>query len=49
LWWEWVAALASAVAAVAGSSWVIRLVVRHEEQECDARLQAFKNGLDREK
>jgi hypothetical protein len=49
VWWEWVAALVSALAAVAGSGWVIRQVVRHEQQECDARMQAFRNGLDRER
>jgi hypothetical protein len=47
-WWEWLAAILSAVGAIVGSAWSIKQVVAHEQQECDARLDAFREGLDRD-
>jgi hypothetical protein len=47
MWWEYVAAILTAVASVAGSVWVIKAVVKHEEQACDARLDALREGLNR--
>jgi hypothetical protein len=47
LWWEYAAAILTAFASVAGSVWVVRAVVRHEQQACDARLDAFREGLER--
>jgi len=47
VWWEFLAAGLTAVGSIAGSAWVIRAVVKHEEAACDARLNAFREGLDR--
>jgi hypothetical protein len=43
--WEWIAAIVSAVGAITGSGYAIKKVVEHEQRTCDARLQAYKNGL----
>jgi hypothetical protein len=48
MWWEYAAAILTAIGSVAGSVWVIRAVVKHEEQACNARIDAFKEGLDRD-
>jgi hypothetical protein len=45
VWWEWIAAIVSAVAAVAGSVQAWKLIVKHESEQCDARLDAYKEGL----
>ena len=47
MWWEYAAAILTAVGSVAGSVWVIKAVVRHEEKACDARIDAFREGLKR--
>jgi hypothetical protein len=47
VWWEYVAAIVAAIGSIAGTTWVIKAIVKHEEQACDARLNAFKEGLDR--
>jgi len=36
----------TALGAVIGSSWTIKRVIAHEQRECDARLDAFKQGLE---
>lgn len=45
--WEWLTAVITAFGSIAGSAWVIRAVVKHEEKVCDTRMEAFKEGLDR--
>jgi hypothetical protein len=45
VFWEWISAVITAFASLVGSAWVIRAVVKHEEKACDARLEAFKEGL----
>jgi hypothetical protein len=47
VFWEWISAVITAFASLVGSAWVIRAVVRHEEKACDARMEAFREGLDR--
>jgi hypothetical protein len=47
VWWEFVLAVLTAAGSIAGSVWAIRAVVKHEEKTCDARLEAFREGLDR--
>jgi len=42
-----VVAFLSALGAVIGSGFTIRKVIAHEQHECDVRLRAFKEGLDR--
>jgi hypothetical protein len=44
---EWISAVITAFASLAGTAWVIRAVVKHEEKACDARMEAFREGLDR--
>lgn len=39
----------TAIGSIAGSVWAIRAVIKHEGKNCDARLEAFKEGLDYEK
>jgi len=43
--WEFIVAVATAIGSIAGSAWVIKQVVKHEEKACDARIEAFKEGL----
>jgi len=45
VWWQYASGFLSAIAAVLGSVWAIRAVIKHEQQACDTRLQAYKNGL----
>jgi hypothetical protein len=45
VWWEFVAAIVTAVGSIAGSVWVVRAVVRHELKACEERLEAYKQGL----
>jgi len=47
VWWEWLVAFLSALGSIIGSMWSIRKVAEHEQRACDARLDAFKEGLDR--
>ena len=47
MWWQYLCAFLSAVGSILGSRWVIRRVIKHEQQACDARLDAFREGLDR--
>jgi len=42
-----VLAAVAAAGSIIGSVWTIRAVIKHEQQACDARLDAFKEGLDR--
>jgi hypothetical protein len=46
MWWEFVLAVLTAAGSVAGSIWAIKAVVKHDERACDARLEAFKEGLE---
>jgi hypothetical protein len=45
--WEIAAATLTAIGSIIGSAWAIRWVIRHEREACDARLDAFREGLDR--
>lgn len=47
MWWDYVIGFITAVGSIAGSVWAIKAVIKHEKQACDARLDAFKEGLDR--
>ena len=49
MWWEWVTAFLSAVAAVIGSTLTLKQVAKHEQHACDLRLEAFREGLDRQR
>jgi len=49
VWWEWITAFLSALAAIIGSTFTIKQVSVHEQQACDLRLAAFREGLDRER
>jgi len=40
-----VIAFISGVASVIGSFHAIHMVVKHEQKECDARLDAYREGL----
>jgi hypothetical protein len=46
LWWQYIVAFLNGVAAVVGSWFAIRQIIKHEKQACDARIDAFKEGLD---
>ena len=48
MWWQFVGAFLSGVASVIGAGFAIRWIVKHEQDACDARLDAFREGLDRE-
>jgi hypothetical protein len=48
VWWEYLGAFLSGVGSVIGAAFAIRAVVRHEQEACDARLDAFKEGLHEE-
>jgi hypothetical protein len=43
--WEIVLGCVAAVGSVIGSVQTIRLVMKREQRLCDARLDAFKQGL----
>jgi hypothetical protein len=45
--WEVVGAFLTGVGSVVGAGFAIKWVVKHEKEACDARLDAFKEGLDR--
>ena len=45
--WQYLSGFLTAVGSITGSIWVIKAVVKHEQKACDARLEAFKEGLDR--
>jgi hypothetical protein len=45
--WEFITGVVTAIGSIAGSVWAIKAVVKHEQNACDARLEAFKEGLDR--
>jgi hypothetical protein len=45
--WEFIAGIVTALGTVAGSVWAIKAIVKHEEKACEARMAAFKEGLDR--
>jgi hypothetical protein len=47
VWWEFVAAVATAAASVLGTTWAYRAIIRHEQKACDQRMDAFREGLDR--
>jgi hypothetical protein len=47
VWWEFAAALLSLIGSVVGAGFTIKWVIAHEQQECDTRLDAFREGLDR--
>jgi hypothetical protein len=47
VWWEVLGAFLTGVGSVVGAGFAIKWVVRHEQQACDARLDAFREGLDR--
>jgi hypothetical protein len=46
VWWQYLAAVAAALGSVTGSAIAIRAIVKHEQATCDARLDAFKEGLE---
>jgi hypothetical protein len=48
MWWEFLAALLSLVGSIVGAGFTIKWVIGHEQQQCDARLEAFKEGLHEE-
>ena len=45
--WETVFAVLTALGSVAGSTWAIKAIIRHEGQMCEKRMEAFREGLDR--
>jgi len=49
VWWEWVTAFLSALGAIIGSTATIKRVSVHEQEACDLRLEAFREGMDRER
>jgi hypothetical protein len=44
--WEFVAAMVTAIGSIIGAGFTIKWVIHHEQEQCDARLDAFKEGLD---
>jgi hypothetical protein len=44
---EILAAFVTGVASVVGGYFALRAVVRHQDEECEKRIQAFREGLDR--
>jgi hypothetical protein len=46
--WQVLGAFLSGVGSVVGAGFAIKWVIRHEQQACDARLGAFKEGLNRD-
>jgi hypothetical protein len=44
--WEWITAFLAALGSILGSGWVIKKVIAHEKDACDARLDAYKEGLE---
>ena len=47
VWWDWLIAFLAALGSILGSGVALRQVARHEQQACDQRLDAFREGLDR--
>ncbi|HEX4500653.1 MAG TPA: hypothetical protein VH187_05710 [Scandinavium sp.] len=45
LWWEYITAIVTAAATIAGSAWVIRTVAKYVEKMCNEKMEAFKEGL----
>jgi hypothetical protein len=45
MWWEFVAALSTAIGSIIGAGFTIKWVISHEQSQCDARIDAFKEGL----
>lgn len=45
--WQFITGIVTTVGTVAGSAFVIRAVVRYLEKVYNARMEAFKEGLDR--
>jgi hypothetical protein len=43
--WEYVLAVVTAAASVASSAWAIKAIIKHEGEQCDERMEAFKEGL----
>ena len=46
-WLEGLIAFLTGVGSIAGSVWAIKEVVKHETAACDARIDAYKEGLKR--
>jgi hypothetical protein len=44
---DYILAVLSALASVAGSIYAIKAIVRHEMKQCDLRMDALREGLDR--
>lgn len=45
-WFDWLTAFIAALGSIMGSRWVIKRVIEHEQKACDARLDAYKEGLE---
>jgi hypothetical protein len=45
--WEFIAATLTAVGSIVGAGFTVKWIIKHEQQQCDARLDAFREGLDR--
>ena len=44
---ELLLAVGSSIASAATASYAVRILVRHMETECELRLAAFREGLER--
>jgi len=47
--WDALVAFIAGVGSVIGSIHCIRLVVKRDDKECEKRLDAFREGLDRDR
>lgn len=46
---ELIGAFLSGVGSIVGAGWAIRRTVKHMERQCDLRMDAYREGLDRGK
>jgi hypothetical protein len=44
---DYILAVLSALASVAGSVYAVKAIIKHEMKQCDLRMDAFREGLDR--
>ena len=44
--WEIILAIVTSLASIAGSAYSIKAIIKHEMEQCDLRMEAFREGLD---
>lgn len=47
MFWETLGAFLSGVGSVAGAAYAVRRVVKRCDEECERRMNAFREGLSR--